>query len=232
MVYSPPDAASIRQFDTHRLISAAHSQSPGGWLDLIANDGGYIAGIDEMESATNDRLLAKNGMALDIGMDELVTGIPNHEIINAAFTHCPPEGNRFSGANRGAWYAAFDIETSHAEISWHMSRNLEEIDLMEESVTYDDYLADFSGDFHDIRDNPAYEGCLDPDSYSQSQKLAERLLADAALGIVYPSVRHTDGTCLACFRPALVNNVRKAARYRFTWSGSTVPEIEKEEDYT
>jgi hypothetical protein len=27
--------------------------------------------------------------------------------------------------------------------------------------------------------------------------------------LIYPSVRHRGGTCLACFRPALVLNVRK-----------------------
>ena len=38
------------------------------------------------------------------------------------------------------------------------------------------------------------------------------------MGIVYPSVRRPKGTCLACFRPALVMNVRKDKTYRFTWN--------------
>jgi hypothetical protein len=38
------------------------------------------------------------------------------------------------------------------------------------------------------------------------------------LGIVYPSVRRAKGTCLACFRPALVMNVRKDQTYRFSWN--------------
>ena len=57
------------------------------------------------------------------------------------------------------------------------------------------------------------------------------LLAEQSPGIVYPSVRHEGGTCLACFRPALVGNVRKAARFRFTWAGTLVPEIEIEESH-
>ena len=61
--------------------------------------------------------------------------------------------------------------------------------------------------------------------------LAETLLGERASGIIYPSVRHNDGVCLACFRPALVGNVRKSARYRFTWTGSPEPEIEFEGDY-
>ncbi len=55
---------------------------------------------------------------------------------------------------------------------------LAEIDRFEDDVTFDDYLADFSGTFHDLRDAPAFADCLDPDSYVQSQALAERLLEE------------------------------------------------------
>ena len=58
-----------------------------------------------------------------------------------------------------------------------------------------------------------------------SQLLAERLLREGALGVVYPSVRHDGGTCVACFRPALVMNVRKGRTYRFTWEGTPVPTV-------
>ena len=66
---------------------------------------------------------------------------------------------------------------------------------------------------------------LNADSYIASQVLGERLLEAGSLGVVYPSVRRTGGTCLACFRPALVGNVRKEKRYRFTWAGEPTPEI-------
>jgi hypothetical protein len=39
-----------------------------------------------------------------------------------------------------------------------------------------------------------------------------------SLGIVYPSVRRAGGTCLACFRPSVVSNVRKATRYTLIWT--------------
>ena len=69
------------------------------------------------------------------------------------------------------------------------------------------------------------EKCLDPDSYVESQMLAETLLRERASGIIYPSLRHNDGICLAGLCPALVGNVHKSARYRFTWTGSPEPEI-------
>lgn len=140
--------------------------------------------------------------------------------------HAHPLGSRFNGPDRGAWYAAFEIRTAQAEVAFHKTVQLAEIDRFEDDVAMDDYLADFSGAFHDLRSAEAFAACLDPDSYVTSQALAERLLDAGSLGIVYPSVRRAGGTCLACFRPALVVNVRKGTRYRFRWSGSPVPTIE------
>lgn len=91
--------------------------------------------------------------------------------------------------------------------------------------------ADFGGEFYDIRDAPGFEACLSPTSYIESQSVAERLLAAGSAGILYPSARHPGGTCLACFRPALVGHVRKDARWRFTWDGSSELRIELEASY-
>ena len=78
-----------------------------------------------------------------------------------------------------------------------------------ETFTYDDYLADFRADFHDLRGDDDYAECLNPNSYISSQRLARQLLASGSAGIAYPSVRRQNGTCLVCFRPALVINVRQ-----------------------
>ena len=63
------------------------------------------------------------------------------------------------------------------------------------------------------------------DSYVASQALAETLLEAGSLGVVYPSVRREGGTCLACFRPALVTNVRRGHTWKFTWKGGEGPRI-------
>jgi len=81
-----------------------------------------------------------------------------------------------------------------------------------ETFLYADFLADFRGEFHDIREDFGFAKCLDPTTYTASQKLAEELLEKGSAGIVYPSVRQSGGICIACFRPALVNNVRKGGQ--------------------
>lgn len=145
-----------------------------------------------------------------ISVHELVFGISYAHIVNAAFIHAHPMGSRFNLEDRGAWYAAFALETSQAEVAFHKAQELQEINWQdEEVVTYADYLADFRAAFHDIRAASEFASCLDPGSYQNSQHLARELLKEGAAGIVYPSIRHKSGTCLACFRPALVINVRR-----------------------
>ncbi|QLC24848.1 RES family NAD+ phosphorylase [Parasphingopyxis algicola] len=226
-----PPVTAIRQQDTHRLIPSKYSKSGDSVLTRIADDADHLHAIFDLDHATNDRLLAENNLLPGIGVDELVFGISYYRIVNAAFTHANPLGSRFNSPDRGAWYAGFELETSQAEIAFHKSVELAEIDWFDESVTYDGYLADFGGEFHDIRGPEGFADCLDPESYQASQNLADRLLNDGSAGIVYPGVRRDGGTCLACFRPALMNNVRKSARYRFTWSGEPEPAIEIEKSF-
>jgi len=175
----------------------------------------------ELEGATNDRLLGEAGLLPGISVHELVFGISYAHIVNGAFTHAHPMGSRFNLADRGAWYAAFALETSQAEVAFHKAQELQEINWQdEEVVAYADYLADFRADFHDIRGESEFAKCLDPGSYQNSQLLARQLLKEGSAGIVYPSVRHKGGTCLACFRPALVINVRKGSTVVLMFEGA------------
>jgi RES domain-containing protein len=144
--------------------------------------------------------------------------------VNAAFCHAHPAGSRFNSPERGAWYAAFELETAQSEVAFHKSQELREIDWREpETFTFDDYLADFRADFHDIRGDAVYADCLDPKSYARSQRLANELLVSGSGGIVYPSVRRANGTCLVCFRPALVTNVRKGLAVTVTFRDAYSP---------
>jgi RES domain-containing protein len=224
-VKAPPGTSLVRRNDTHRLIHSKYSDDGSSVLARIAESDGHLADIFDLDNAANDRLRAENDLLPGIGVRELLFGVPYYRVVNAAFAHAHPLGSRFNGPDRGAWYAAFEIRTAQAELAFHKTVHLAEIDRFEDDVTFDDYLADFSGEFHDLRAAGDWIECLDPYTYVQSQALAERLLDGGSLGIVYPSVRRTGGTCLACFRPALVMNVKKGTTYRFRWSGHPTPTI-------
>ena len=191
-----------------------------------------LADLAELDGATNERLLGEDGLLPGIGVHELVYGVRYAHIVNAAFTHKNPAGSRFNDGRRGAWYAGVKRATSVAEVAYHRTQQLKNIDWKEEEIsTYDDYLADFTTEFHDLRQPDSgqadkgqatertsrrYGKYLKaepvPQCYAASQELARELLAAQSNGLIYPNVRHPGGTCIACFRPALVYNVRRDAR--------------------
>jgi len=220
-----PPTVLLRRYDTHCLIPSQYSGGGDSVLTRIADDDAHLADIFDLDNATNDRLLGEAERLDGIGLDELVSGVPYARIVNAAYCHAHPLGSRFNGPARGAWYAAFELATAQAEIAFHKAIELAECGWRDAEMTYDDYLADFSAQFHDLRLAPQWRDCLAPDSYLASQELAERLLEAGGLGVVYPSVRAARGTCLACFRPALVMNVRKGPTYRLAISGTGAFEV-------
>ena len=213
-----PGTTILRRDDTHRLIPTKYIGEGESVVTRLTEDEEDLNRLLELEGATNDRLLGEAGLLPGISVHELVFGIPNAHIVDAAFTHAHPSGSRFNLSDRGAWYAAFALDTAQSEVAFHKAQELKEINWREEEVaTYADYLADFRADFHDIRSGSEFVPCLDPGSYEKSQRLARELLQAGSAGIVYPSVRHKGGTCLACFRPALVINVRKASTIALTF---------------
>ncbi|MEO6211960.1 MAG: RES family NAD+ phosphorylase [Gemmatimonadaceae bacterium] len=220
-----PRLSHVRRNDSHRLIPSQHRDEGRTVLARLTSDASELAHLYDLDNATNDRLLAENDLLPGIRAHELLFGVPYYRTVNASFTHAHPLGSRFSDPDRGSWYAAFEIRTAQAEIAFHKTLHLEEIGRYEDEVTFDDYLADFSCDLHDLRDDPAFDACLDPASYVASQTLATHLMEAGSLGVIYPSVRRAGGTCLACYRPALVMNVRRAKTYRFRWSGKRTPVI-------
>lgn len=209
----------IDQRDTHRLIPAQFADGGVSVLARLTNDRAILDGIFELDNATNDRLIAESRLSPGVDERELVFGIPSYRIINAAFCHPSPTGSRFNSADRGAWYASFELKTSQVEVGYHRQLWLKETAWNEEDRSdYLDYLADFRAEFHDLRNSTEHADSLSATSYVASQALGAELLQLGSAGIVYPSVRHRGGTCIACFRPVLVTNVRQAGTYTFVFA--------------
>ena len=221
-----PPVTLLRQFDTCRLIPSRFADKEDSVLTAISESADHLRDLFDLDNATNERLMGEHGLLPGIGVDELVFGVPNFRIINAAFTYARPEGSRFNSGERGAWYCAFDIETALAEIVFHKTVEYQENHRFDDSVSYQALLADFTSEFHDLRGIKEFADCLAPNSYIASQRLAAQLLEEGSLGVIYPSVRRAGGINLACFRPALVGNVRRGIAYELTWSGTPEPAIQ------
>ncbi len=222
-----PPLTAIRQFDTFRLIPSRFADVEDSVLAPISNGDLHLSDLFDLDNATNGRLQAEFAGLSGIGVDELVFGIPNFRIINGSFAYPHPAGSRFNDGERGAWYCSWDIKTALAEVIFHKTVEYAEIDYFDDSVTYQAFLADFNAPFHDLRGSAQHLACLDPNSYIPSQSLAAALLSTGSLGVIFPSVRRSGGINLACFRPALVGNVRKGDTFRMIWTGSTTPAVQR-----
>lgn len=212
----------VEYLGTHRLISEGYSKG-GSVLETVNLPEYVLSELSELDAATDERKIAQSGRCTGIGPHELVFGVPEAYIVNAAFTHSGPYGGRFSTSKRGAWYAGITFDTSVAEVAFHRRRFLQNVRNQKfhgrQIFDYVDFLADFRGKFHHL-DPDEQQSCLQagpiPACYRVSQQVAEKLLFAGSLGIVYSSVRHPSGSCIACFRPALVSNPRRNARCRIT----------------
>lgn len=201
----------------YRLIASRFP--PVGFLEAIAGpeDGNLVA---QLEGWTNDRLSTEAGILGRLSAEEWVANVSDAAVIMAAFCHPHPGGGRFTDATRGAWYAAFTVETAHAQCVHHRTAELAEVGVLETRVEMRQYLADFDADFHDVSgDDPAFAALHDPDSYEAAQAFGRELFAAGSNGIIYRSVRHPGGRCLVCFRPALVQCVRQGAHFEYRWEG-------------
>jgi RES domain-containing protein len=205
---------------TVRLVASARLRA--SVLAPLADDDEDLAALSEIEGATSGRLIAEERGAGALSSAELVHGVPHAKFINASFAYAKPrEPNRFNPAERGAWYAALSVETCIAEVGFHLSKALADAGDFHAVVEYGEMLASMSGVFVDLRKVPAHPS-LNPDpaaGYPAGNALAAAARAAGHNGILYPSVRHPGGLCIAALWPNVVQSVVPGGLYRLTWSG-------------
>jgi hypothetical protein len=220
-----PTVTNVRWMKACRLIPSRFPTV--GVFDRIASPDDLDA-VLELEAWTNDRLSTELGILHVIPEDEWLVGQPMASVVMAAYCHPRPGGGRFSGSDRGCWYSSRTLETALAESTYHRTRELVEVGALETRVQMRLYHADFRAPFHDIRPRRSeFAPLYDPDSYVDSQRFGHALLDDGSNGVVYRSVRHEGGECIACFRPKLVLNVRVAAHYEYRWEGRLEPTVRR-----
>jgi RES domain-containing protein len=211
---------------TVRLVATARLRDPV-LLGLVKGE--QLEALAEIEGATSSRLAAQDRGTDAIGPREFVAGLPHAHFINAAFSYWRPRDlNRFNGPGRGAWYAAFAVETCIEEVAFHMARELERVRHFHATVDYAEMFASFAGECVDLRGVEPRPACLDPDpavGYIQGNLVADTSRARGLNGIVYPSVRHVDGTCLVALWPHAVQSVAQGKVIRLRWTGTPRPQI-------
>jgi hypothetical protein len=212
-------ARTVRLVTTARLREAV--------LRCLADTDDELAALAEIEGATSTRLVAEDRGIANLNSNEFVHGVTHAKFINAAFAYAKPlELNRFNGPSRGAWYAALETSTCLAEVTFHMTNVLRQAGDFHATVQYAEMFASLAGEYLDLRDHA--HACLHPDpaiSYPVGNALAAAARARGINGIIYPSVRHTGGTCFAVLWPHAIQSVAQGDVLEARWSGEPTPEI-------
>jgi hypothetical protein len=185
---------------------------PAAWDALMA-----------LEQLTNPRVRDEVGDIALVPPEERVSG-PGASYVMAAFTHLNPRGSRFSDGTYGVYYAAEALETAIAETVFHFEAFARDSADPPRSEDMRVLVGTLGESFEDVAALPAAEqaAIMDPDSYAASQHYAKPIWAAGANGIVYPSVRHTDGQCIGAFRPRAVGLPHQERHLKYRWNGERV----------
>ena len=200
---------------------------PIGLFDRVSNPEDLEAVI-AIESMTNDRLRNEVGELSLVPEKERQSG-PGTTPIMAAFTHLNPEGSRFSDGHYGVYYAANDIDTALAETRYHRERFLKRTNESPVEVDMRSYLSEIKAELHDIRGQQKKMADVYADEYGASQTMARELREQGSNGIVYDSVRHTGGECVAIFRANIPQPTTQGSHYCFRWDGERIVETYRKE---
>jgi RES domain-containing protein len=212
----------VRWHPCHRIVS---SRFPTIHLfERVAAAADWDA-LYALESMTNPRLSKELGALEKIAREDRSFG-PGAAVIMAPFVYLNPAGGRFTDAGFGAFYAANTLATAIAETRHHREIFLRATHQEALEVTMRCYVADISARLHDIRGlRTQMPDVYHAESYARSQILGRELKFTGSNGIVYDSVRHAQGQCIAIYRPRLVQNLRQSVHLRYLWDGARISHV-------
>lgn len=209
----------VRWQPAWRLIPSRYP-AVGPW-DRIAEPADFDA-LAQLEGLTNPRLREELGALAGIPRERWLTG-PGATVVMAAFTHLDPQGSRFSDGSFGVFYASKAIETAIRETVYHRERFLGRTREPAMVLQMRSYQCNIACALHDVRgDHPKVH---DPDDYGPGQRLAAKLRAQNSNGIVYDSVRHHGGQCVAVFWPDRAGPCRAGRHYAYQWDGTAIRDV-------
>lgn len=179
--------------------------------------------LTALEQATNPRVRDAIGEIALVPPERRVSG-PGASFVMAAFTHLNPKGSRFSDGSFGVYYAAASLDTAIAETVHHFGRFAADAGDPRRREDMRVLVGAVRRHLDDVAALPAptRAGLLDPDSYAASQAFGRTRRAAGSDGLVYPSVRHPGGDCVAAFWPDVVAVPVQERHLQYEWDGRRV----------
>ena len=195
-----------------------------GLFERVASSADFDA-LYALEAMTNERLRDEVGEISLVPPEERLFG-EGCTAIMAAFTHLNPQGSRFSDGSYGVFYCARKRDTAIAETRHHAALFMQATREPPMRLQMRLYTVQAKGKAVDLRAaSQAEPRIVDPDDYSYAQGIGRTLRAEGAHGIVYPSVRHPGGMCLAALRTGILSNCLHAAYLEYNWNGAVMDAV-------
>jgi hypothetical protein len=180
-----------------------------------------------LESLTNDRLRDETGDISLVAKEERLSG-PGASVVMAAFTHIGTP-SRFGDGSYGVYYAARSLETAVRETAFHRARFLAATNEAPGEIDMRAYVGKPKESLKDIR-GPRFKQLHNPDDYTQSQIYGKARREKGEWGLVYRSVRHEGGECIAAFRPKAVTVPLAGPALAYVWDGKQISRVYEKSD--
>jgi hypothetical protein len=214
-----PPLKRIRWSQAYRIVPSRFP--PVGVFDRIAEPGDLEA-LYAIEAMTNPRLRDEMGELRLVPPERRISG-PGTTPVMAAFTHLNPEGSRFSDGSWGVFYAGHSVATAVEETVYHRELFLAATAEPPCDVEMRCYRTSIQARLHDLRGG--WKAEHDPNAYAAGVALARKLRNEGSDGLVYDSVRHHGGECVAVFYPDRVGPCVQAQHLMYRWDGKRIAQV-------
>lgn len=214
-----PPVKRIRWSHAYRIVPSRFP--PVGVFDRVA-DPRDLDAVFAIEALTNPRLREEAGALKLVPPPRRISG-PGSTPVMAAFTHLNPERSRFSDGSWGVFYAAHSVATAVEETVYHREVFLAATAEPPCEIQMRCYRTSIDCKLHDLRGG--WPAAHDPHDYAAGVALARALRAAGSNGIVYDSVRHAGGACVAAFFPDVVAPCVQAQHLIYRWDGHRIAQV-------
>jgi hypothetical protein len=167
-----------------------------------------------IESLTNDRLKDAAGELAALPKADRISGAGITPVM-AAFTHISQLSRFTNGQNYGVYYGSKALITAIKETAHHREVFLRMTNEDDTELTMRCYANKVAMEMHDIRGEDYAH--LHKEDYLAPQAFANELRANGSNGLLYNSVIHTGGECIAAFKPKAVTIPVQAGHYKYQW---------------
>lgn len=178
----------------------------------------------EIESITNDRLRQETGDICLVAQEDRVSG-QGSSVVMAAFTHIG-KPSRFTDGQYGIYYAGLTEETAIRETVYMRELFFRATKEAACEIVMRAFKGMILKPLHDIR-HSTYRHLHHPSNYALSQRFGKNVREKKSWGIIYNSVRHNGGDCIAALRPPAISIPTSSSHLRYVWNGEKIIEVLK-----